>query len=207
MKFTKEDVLKQLKSDLTKGGKTLHLSDRTINEHIDDLLPLLATDETELEDFAKKAFPFVKRADANLEKEKADFIKSYKPKEETKTPPKKEEAPNGGDNELDALKKKLEEIEQRFQQEQRAKTIEGIRQSLKTGLKNKGVKDDEWLDSFIPELNITEDFDVDAKVESYVKIYNKAQAKTPTGLNPKPAGGSSSLDDSKLWDDLKPKSE
>ena len=79
MKFTKEQAVEQLKGLLTEGGKTLHLSDRTINENIDDLIPLLVNDETELSDFISKALPFVKRTNANFEKEKADFIKSYKP--------------------------------------------------------------------------------------------------------------------------------
>lgn len=202
MKFTKEEVLEQLKNELTKGGKTLHLSDRTINENVDDLLPLLANDETELSDFMKKALPFVKRTNANFEKEKADFIKSYKPVEETK---KTDERTTSavGDETIAELKSKLEKLESMYETEKRNKTIGALKRSLKSKLKEKGVSDEEWLDTFIPELNITEQFDVDSKIDSYVKIYNKSKATTPPDVTPlnSQSGGTGSLDD--LWKDFK----
>lgn len=202
MKFTKEEALEQLKAELTKGGKTLHLSDRTINENVDDLLPLLANDETELSDFMKKALPFVKRTNANFEKEKADFIKTYKPVEEKKETGEKTTIPVG-DETIAELKSKLEKLESMYETEKRNKTIGALKRSLKSKLKEKGVSDEEWLDTFIPELNITEQFDVDSKVDSYVKIYNKSKATTPPDVTPlnTSGGGTGSLDD--LWKDFK----
>lgn len=202
MKFTKEEALEQLKAELTKGGKTLHLSDRTINENVDDLLPLLANDETELSDFMSKALPFVKRTNANFEKEKADFIKTYKPVEKDK-PVEQPNMPPVGDETISELKAKLEKLESMYETEKRNKAIGALKRSLKSKLKEKGVSDEEWLDTFIPELNITEQFDVDSKIDSYVKIYNKSKAATPpdvTPLNTK-GSGTGSLDD--LWKDLK----
>lgn len=203
MKFTKEEALEQLKAELTKGGKTLHLSDRTINENVDDLLPLLANDETELSDFMKKALPFVKRTNANFEKEKADFIKTYKPVEETKKTDEKT-PPVVGDETIAELKSKLEKLESMYETEKRNKTIGALKRSLKSKLKEKGVSDEEWLDTFIPELNITEQFDVDSKIDSYVKIYNKSKATTPPDVTPLNAqgGGTSGLDGN-IWKDLK----
>lgn len=202
MKFTKEEALEQLKAELTKGGKTLHLSDRTINENVDDLLPLLANDETELSDFMKKALPFVKRTNANFEKEKADFIKTYKPVEEKKETGEKPTSPVG-DETIAELKSKLEKLESMYETEKRNKTIGALKRSLKSKLKEKGVSDEEWLDTFIPELNITEQFDVDSKIDSYVKIYNKSKATTPPDVTPlnTSGGGTGSLDD--LWKDFK----
>jgi glutaredoxin len=72
MKFTKEQAVEQLKGLLTEGGKTLHLSDRTINENIDDLIPLLVNDETELSDFISKASLIYPHYDFS----KVDYIKS-----------------------------------------------------------------------------------------------------------------------------------
>lgn len=203
MKFTKEEALEQLKAELTKGGKTLHLSDRTINENVDDLLPLLANDETELSDFMKKALPFVKRTNANFEKEKADFIKTYKPVEETKKTDEKT-PPVVGDETIAELKSKLEKLESMYETEKRNKAIGALKRSLKSKLKEKGVSDEEWLDTFIPELNITEQFDVDSKIDSYVKIYNKSKATTPPDVTPlnSQGGGTGSLDGT-IWSDLK----
>ncbi len=79
MKFTKEQAVEQLKGLLTEGGKTLHLSDRTINENIDDLIPLLVNDETELSDFISKALPFVKRTNANFEKKRQILLRAINP--------------------------------------------------------------------------------------------------------------------------------
>lgn len=201
MKFTKEEILEQLRNELTKGGKTLHLSDRTINENVDDLLPLLANDETELSDFMSKALPFIRRTNANFEKEKADFIKTYKPVEKDR-PVENPNTPPVGDDTISELKAKLEKLESMYETEKRNKTIGALKRSLKSKLKEKGVSDEEWLDTFIPELNITETFDVESKIDSYVKIFNKSKANTPPDVTPlSPVGGTS---DKKVnWDDVK----
>lgn len=201
MKFTKEEALEQLKAELTKGGKTLHLSDRTINENVDDLLPLLANDETELSDFMSKALPFVRRTNANFEKEKADFIKTYKPVEKGK-PIEDSNTPPVGDDTISELKAKLEKLESMYETEKRNKTIGALKRSLKSKLKEKGVSDEEWLDTFIPELNITEQFDVDSKVDSYLKIYNKSKATTPPDVTPLNSSGGTS-ENKVNWDDVK----
>ena len=51
MKFTNEDAYKKLVAKLTANGEKLNLSQRSINEQIEALLPLVANDEMELEDF------------------------------------------------------------------------------------------------------------------------------------------------------------
>ena len=51
MKFTKDDVRKELSTQIVAKGETLSLSERSINEQLDTLMSLLANDETELEDF------------------------------------------------------------------------------------------------------------------------------------------------------------
>lgn len=201
MKFTKQEVLEQLKNELTKGGKTLHLSDRTINENVDDLLPLLANDETELSDFMSKALPFVRRTNANFEKEKADFIKTYKPVEKEKSV-ENPNTPPVGDDTISELKAKLEKLESMYETEKRNRTIGALKRSLKSKLKEKGVSDEEWLDTLIPELNITEDFDVESKIDSYVKIFNKSKANTPADVTPLSTSGETS--EKKVnWDDVK----
>lgn len=201
MKFTKEEALEQLKAELTKGGKTLHLSDRTINENVDDLLPLLANDETELSDFTSTVLPFIRHTNANFEKEKADFIKTYKPVEKDK-PVEQPNTPPVGDDTISELKAKLEKLESMYETEKRNRTIGALKRSLKSKLKEKGISDEEWLDTFIPELNITEQFDVDSKIDSYVKIFNKSKANTPADVTPLSTNGGTS--EKKVnWEDVK----
>ena len=43
-------------------------------------------------------------------------------------------------------------------------------------MKEKGITDTEWIDSFLGEVTINKDIDVDAKAESFLKIYNKTKA-------------------------------
>ena len=66
MKFTKEDAYKELVRIMTEKGEKLNLSERSINEHLDNLMPLLANDETELNAFVQQILPLMKTADANI---------------------------------------------------------------------------------------------------------------------------------------------
>lgn len=195
MKFTKEQALEQLKSELTKGGKTLHLSDRTINGHIDDLLPLLVNDETELTDFINKAFPFVKRVDANFEKEKADFIKNYKPAEPT-TPPavdpaKKDESGNPMDSVLAEMQKRLDAVTQTLEAERKGKVLQEIKGRLKSTMKEKGIKEDKWTEKYLSEIEVSENMDVEAKAKAALEIYNLSHAQNTPSITPQvPTNGS-----------------
>lgn len=204
MKFTKEEALEQLKSELTKGGKTLHLSDRTINGHIDDLIPLLTNDETELSDFISKAFPFVKRADANFEKEKADFIKSYKPATSTETQTVETKS-DKLDDPLAEMRKKLEEMEKEIKMEKREKAIGNISSQLKQTMKTKGIKDEKWIDKYLSEIAVSEELDVEAKATSALEIYNLSKASTGSSTTPLNASGTSTVSEDNLWNDVKQK--
>lgn len=199
MKFTKKDAFEKLKGELTKGGKTLRLTERTINEMLDTLMPLVGNDELELDAFATNVMPMFTTANGNMEKDYSDFVKNYKP--ETKVDDKPE---TKGDDELKTLKEKLEAIEASIANKRREEAVSGIRKSIKTALKSKGVKDD-WIDTFLPEITITEDFKVEEKIDSYVKLYNKSKAEMPPGVTPLSPLGDASNDYSKIWDDLKPK--
>lgn len=194
MKFTKEQALEQLKSELTKNGKTLHLSDRTINGHIDDLLPLLVNDETELSDFINKAFPFVKRVDANFEKEKADFIKSYKPAEATPAPAdptKKEESVNPMDSILAEMQKRLDAVTQTLEAERKGKVLQEVKSRLKSTMKEKGIKEDKWAEKYLSEIEVSENMDVEAKAKAALEIYNLSHAQNTPSITPQvPTNGS-----------------
>lgn len=192
MKFTKEDARKELMSKIPNKGQTLNLSERSINEQLDTLIPLIVNDETELNDFIEKVLPVFKTADGNVKNDVSVGINEYKknnPPQQTTPPtePKKEEPIV--DNANEALLKRLEALETELAESKKNKTIKGLREQLVSEMKNKGVKDDEWIESFVSEINITEDFDVNAKAEHYVGVYNKMNARINPNVTPKGSGG------------------
>lgn len=192
MKFTKEDARKELMSKIPNKGQTLNLSERSINEQLDTLIPLIANDETELNDFIEKVLPVFKTADGNVKHDVSVGINDYKnnnPIQQTTPPvePKKNETVIDSANE--ALLKRLEALESELAESKKNKTIKGLREQLVSEMKNKGVKDDEWIESFVSEINITEDFDVNAKAEHYVGVYNKMNARINPNVTPKGTGG------------------
>lgn len=78
MKFTKLQALEHIKSLL---GQTQVVSDRTINEQLDTLMPLLVTDETELTEFTEKVSKMFESINLNVKHEKSLFLKEQKPPE------------------------------------------------------------------------------------------------------------------------------
>ena len=203
MKFTKEQAVEQLKGLLTEGGKTLHLSDRTINENIDDLIPLLVNDETELSDFISKALPFVKRTNANFEKEKADFIKSYKPTQSQTTQQQQSKTPPTDDDALSQLQAQIQQLQDKIEREEKEKALSQVRKNFKSELKSAGIKDDKWIDTYISKIQISEDLDIKEEAKSTLELYNLSRVDIPDRITPyKPIGGDPSK--SKIsWDDVK----
>ena len=67
MKFTKDEAYKELVARMTAKGEKLNLSERSINEQLENLISLVATDETEMSDFVEKILPLIKTADNNIE--------------------------------------------------------------------------------------------------------------------------------------------
>lgn len=203
MKFTKEQAVEQLKGLLTEGGKTLHLSDRTINENIDDLIPLLVNDETELSDFISKALPFVKRTNANFEKEKADFIKSYNPTQSQTTQQQQSKTPPTDDDALSQLQAQIQQLQDKIEREEKEKALSQVRKNFKSELKSAGIKDDKWIDTYISKIQISEDLDIKEEAKSTLELYNLSRVEIPDGTTPyKPIGGVPSKNKIS-WDDVK----
>lgn len=199
MKFTKEDARKELSSQMTAKGEKLNLSERSLNEQLDTLIPLLANEETELADFVSKVLPIFKTADANVRNDVSAGIKDYEAKKNEQ---------NGGNNgkkteegaQENPFEKRLAELEAKLANADREARVSAKRAEIISKLKEKGVKDDEWAKTLLGEVNITDDFDVDAKVSSYVTLYNKSHA----GYDPNatPGGANGGGDTKKELDDL-----
>lgn len=189
MKFTKEEAYKELVAKMTAKGEKLNLSERSINEQLEKLIALVANDETELSAFVESVLPFVKTADANVRNDVSVGINEYKKnnpiQEPKKEPTAKTEDPNA------ALIERIAAMEKELAESKKQKTLSDIRGNLISEMKKKGVKDDEWIESFVSEVNITEDFDVEAKAEHYVGVYNKMSSKVKSNVTPDGSGGAS----------------
>lgn len=180
MKFTKQDAFEQLKSQLSAGGKTPAMSDRTINEQLDTLIPLLVNDESELSDFVSKVFPAFKTANANIEKDNAEFAKNFKPA--TPTPPVVPPVDPKPETELEKISRQLAELQNKIAEEERNKTISQVRKNLKAELKSVGIKDDKWIDIYLSKVPISEDLDVKQEAQSTLDFYNISKAQVPDGI-------------------------
>lgn len=194
MKFTKEDACKHLTSKFSEKGHTLYISERSINEMLDTLMPLLANDETELEDFVTNVLPAFTTANMNIKNDVSVGIKDYKEKNPIAPVVKKEDDdPSKKTKEDDAMAKalaRIEELERKNAENEKKAQLSNRRAEVVSKMKEKGVKDKEWINAFLDEVSLDgEGFDVDAKVESYVKMYNKSLAIVDPDVTPQNPSG------------------
>lgn len=192
MKFTKEDAYKELVAKMTAKGEKLNLSERSINEQLENLISLVATEETEMSDFVEKIMPLIKTADNNVRNDVSVGINKYK--EEN---PPKQVAPNNPvvpNDDKSELEKRLEMLEKELANEKQQKIAEKTRKNLSERLKEKGVKNDEWISNLLGEIVISEEFNVDEKVETYLKLYNMSQSKINTNATPEGANANGKPD-------------
>lgn len=185
MKFTKEDACKDLMSKIPTKGETLQLSERSINEQLETLMPLLANDETELADFVASVLPVFKTADANVRANVSAQVKEYKEKNPIQATPKKQDPPKKEDDEVAKLLERINALEQKNADNEKAKALAKRRSDVTAIMKEKGVKDGEWINDFLEAVNLEgEDFDATARAENYVKIYNKTKSKVSKNISP-----------------------
>lgn len=191
MKFTKEDAYKELVARMTAKGEKLNLSQRSINEQIEALLPLVANDEMELVDFVDKVLPLVRTADANVRNDVSQGIKDYKDNNPTNptTTTTTTTKPTSGDDAQAELLKRIDALEQRNKAQELEIKVKGIKSQLVSKMKELGIKNDKWMESLVANLNITEDFDVDAKAQGYLELYNSMQSDIDVNVTPEGADG------------------
>lgn len=196
MKFTEEEAFEKLKGILTNNGKkTLRMSEKSIKKQLETLMPLIANDEMELEDFVGKVKDTFSVMNSNVEKDKADFIKQWEKDHPTRSDkPQATEPPvtaPSADDATSNLLKRIEELEKKEAERNRENILSQKRKDLLHAMKKKGIKDEQWSKDFIQEINITEDFDIESKADAYLKIYNKSQAGQTGGDGTTPYQSSS----------------
>lgn len=207
MKFTKEQAFEHLKGLLTENGKTpLHMSERSINEQLDTLMPLIANDEMELDAFVEKVTSTFKTMNANAKNDQSTFVNDWKKNHPEQQPPTPPTPPANETPEMKAMRERLEALEQRETQRQNTQTIEEKKQQILSKLKEKGIKNEEWCNGMIAEIAIDKDTDVDTKVNNLVAFYNKTKADTRGGYTPR--GGAGGGEQGKgEWDDVRKERE
>lgn len=186
MKFTKEDAHKELVALMTAKGEKLNLSERSFNEQLEQLMPLLANEETELNDFVTKVLPLFKTADANVRNDVSVSINEFKKNNPAVTKQTQVETPKEVDEEWI---KRIAALEDKLKQTEEQERVANVRKQVIAKVKEKGVKDTEWISSILNDVTITEDFDVDARAESYINIYNKMMAGYDPDATSGRAGG------------------
>ena len=217
--MTREELLALVNNEAD-TTKFKSLSQKTINEELDDVLEDFGDDEEANSKLVTKLANRIKRMDGNLHKNVSDEIKKSKEEVERKKKEEEEERKrreaNNDDDPDDKYSKLLEKLEalekanaERDKKAARKATIE----SVKAGLKDKFDKanlemKNYFLNAAIAKLEIPdEDADIDDLVSKAEKIYT-AEYKEATGENGIPAkgqrssGGGSSTDDEKFMDEI-----
>ena len=217
--MTREELLALVNKEVD-TTKFKSLSQKTINEELDDVLEDFGDDEASNAKLVTKLANRLKRMDGNLHKNVSDEIKKSREEAERKKKEEEEERnrmeANNDDDPDDKYSKLLEKLEalekanaERDKKAARNATIE----SVKAGLKDKFDKanlemKNYFLNAAIAKLEIPdEDADIDDLVSKAEKIYT-AEYKEATGENGIPAkgqrssGGGSSTDDEKFMDEI-----
>lgn len=180
MKFTKEQAFEKLKAILTNSGKKpLRMSEQSINKQLETLMPLIASEETELDDFVEKVKPTFETMNGNAEHDQSAFVDDWKQKHPEQTPP----APPAPKTESEELKNALDRIKALEEKEANAAKTAAISQKKKDLLDKlieKGLKK-EWGEAVLNEISLDENTDVEAKATSLQELYNKTQS----GYSPK----------------------
>ena len=191
MKFTKEEAFESLKGILTNNGKkTLRMSEKSINRQLESLMPLIANEEMELKDFVDKVKDTFSVMNSNAEKDNSDFVKQWEKDHPQVNPePQKPNEPQP-DDAMAKMLKRLEELESREAARDKEAKMSQKKKDLLKAMKEKGIKDEQWSKDLVAEISLTEDFDVEAKADSYLKLYNKSQAASAGNGGTTPLGAS-----------------
>lgn len=203
MKFTKEQLSEALKAKLTNNGKkNLAMSERSFNEEVEDIYTDLEesgnNEELELADAVGKKIKRLERIDNNVRNDNSKFVKEWE-----KNHPQKNEGNGNGDgngdggnkSELQKMQEQINSLLKREEENNKAKAVSEKRSQLKSALKGKGVKNEDWINDQLELIHIDSETDVDALTERLVKSYNKFNANTPPNITPGGAGGGTEKSD------------
>lgn len=186
-RFTKEQAIKALEAKIPAKDKELDLG-RTISEAVDNSLELIGEDsEMELEDFVAKVFKQVKTSiglthseNSKVAQKMQSQLDELQKKIDEKSGQNKDAEDgdgNGNENkEIKAMMEKIAKMEEKLAAKETADTVAEKRRQLIAKM-SEDIKDNEWIEDYLAEINVTADTDVEAKAKDYVAFYNKTHTK------------------------------
>jgi hypothetical protein len=211
MKFTKEEAFESLKGILTNSGKKpLRMSERSLKEQSEILIELCADEEMDVDTFVNKVSKLLNSTNSNVEKDSSDRIKDFVNQWKKEHPDQEPKPAGSSDSDNPQIKTLMDEIKamrEEMNAGKRENAIKAKRNELASALKKKGVKDEEWMSDFLSEINITEDMDVDAKADSFLKIYNRSRADVGDGASPKNASNGDTKKYKTMFEDIRKERE
>lgn len=217
--MTREELLK-LVNEKEDTSKFTSLSQRTINDELDDMLDEMGDDAEANDRIVTKLANRLKRMDGNLHKNVSDEIKKSKEESERKRQEeenrKREKEGGGGgnpDDKYDKLLAKLEAIEKANAERDKKAAKEAALESIKTGMKSKFDEaklelNDFFLDTALSKLKIPDgELDISDMVKKAEAIYTADYKRANGGSaiprkgsnNPKPPTNISENE----WNDIK----
>ena len=132
MALSKENLYKQIVSKMTANGEKLGLSERSINENLDVLIPLLDNDSITEEEFLNKTLNLFKTSNANIKNDVSVGIKNYKAEQEKLLEEeKKKNKPNENLTEMEKLLERIKVLEDNNTQMAEQKKINEKKSSIK----------------------------------------------------------------------------
>ena len=218
--MTREELLALVNKEVD-TTKFKSLSQKTINEELDDVLEDFGDDEAANAKLVTKLANRLKRMDGNLHKNVSDEIKKSKEEaerkkkeeEEERKRKEEEEGKTDSDDKYNELLKEIKALKEANAERDKKAARKATIESVKAGLKDKFDKanlemKNYFLNAAIAKLEIPdEDADIDVLVSKAEKIYT-AEYKEATGENGIPAkgqrtsGGLNSTDDEKFMDEI-----
>ena len=217
--MTREELLALVNKEVD-TTKFKELSQKTINEELDDVLEDIGDNDSVDNKVITKLANRLKRINGNLHKNISDEVKKSKEEAERKKKEEEEEhkrkeadKDDDPDDKYSKLLKKLEALEKANAERDKKAARKATIESVKAGLKDKFDKanlelNDFFLDTALSKLEISDDADVAELVSTAENIYT-ADYKRANGGNAVPRKGSSvsSGEEKKLneheWDDIK----
>ena len=217
--MTREELLALVNKEVD-TTKFKELSQKTINEELDDVLEDFGDDEEANSKLVTKLANRLKRINGNLHKNISDEVKKSKEEAERKKNEVEEERKrkesdkkDDPDDKYAELLKEIKALKEANAERDKKAARKATIESVKAGLKDKFDKanlemKNYFLNAAIAKLEIPdEDADIDDLVSKAEKIYT-AEYKEATGENGIPAkgqrssGGGSSTDDDKFMDEV-----
>lgn len=180
MKFTKEEAVKELTAKYAKPryGEPEKWS-RTIDECVEHAMKLMGEESNiELSQFVESVVPFLETTAGFVLKETSgvatDFKKQIDELKKQIEEAGKKNTDENGDN--DALLKRIEALEKEKEAADNAAKISAKKSEIASKLKEKGVKDSDWVSLMLNKASLNAETDTEKEVSDYLEIYNKTHA-------------------------------